>query len=377
MSRGVALLPVTTLRLAGRHVVPLTLWFSLGYLARYVLTRVGVAVSHGDHEQLRRVAATLILTALITVTLATVIGMFGAVRGLREEPLIDVVGRALFPFVVIYLAWGMYLADVRAFSRADVEHNLDSAAHGSVAGRALYVTDLWLALAATVIAWLVRLVLERHKERRAAGPVLAYFETAFNLFAISSVFLLLNRATGWVTSRRIWPHGSIPYADILGFAFDTLTLPLVWFAMAAVVYDLGTETGDHRAAFDGTRLYRVAEANARRSVLTRLTAGQRERWVPLVHAIRLVLRAGAPALGLLCLCYVMVDVAVAYGFRGALYAIGPDHDPAAWRPILVPLEFVRELVRNVLHVALLAAAVGLVREVTEETGAPEPDAVPV
>jgi hypothetical protein len=371
------MLPVSTVRLAGRHIVPLTLWFSLGYLARYLLTWAGVAVSHGDHEQLRRVAAVLIFTALITVTLATTIGMLNAIRGLEGESFADAIGRALFPFVVIYVAWGMYTADVRAFTRVDIERNLNSAAHGSVAGRALNMGNLWIGLAAAAIAWVLKFVLERHRERRSMGVLLAYCETAFNLFAVSSVFLLAGEGSAWVSSRRIWPSGPTPHAEIVGFAFSTLALPLVWLAMAAVAYGVGIEVDDHQAALEGSRLHGVALKSEGHRTLTTAMTGQRERWVPLVYATRLILGAGVPALGLFCLCYAAVDLVAAYGFRGALHLIGPDHDPAAWKPILVPLEFGRELVRNALHVALLAAAVELVRDVSDESEVQERDRVPV
>ncbi|MCO5968995.1 hypothetical protein [Actinoallomurus soli] len=371
----VALLPVTTLRLAGRHLVPLTLWFSVGYLARYVLTWAGVTVGHGDHEGLRRVAATLVFTALVTVTLATVIGMLSVLRRPQDESLTGAICRALFPFVVIYLAWGMYKDDVRAFLRADIERNLYSAAHGSVAGRALF-NNLWMALIAVAVAWVLKLLLEPRRERRVVGPVLAYCETAFTLFAVTSVFVLAGKATDWVTTRRIWPASIDLSGPTPDFGLGVVTLPLVWLAMAAVACGVGFEVDDHKAALEGTRLQRVAEKGDRSKVLVAVTADSRERWVPLIQAIRLILRAGAPALGLFCLCYVAVDAAAAYGFRGALHLIGPDHDPAAWRPILVPLEFARELVRTVLHVALLAAAIGLASEVSDETAAPEPDPVP-
>ncbi|MEV5704636.1 hypothetical protein [Actinoallomurus sp. NPDC052274] len=376
MSRGVVLLPVTTLRLAGRHLATLTLLFGLGYLARYALTSAGVAVSHGHHEQLRRVLAVLILTGLITITLAVTVGMLNALRGTDGEPFLDAIGRALLPFVVIYVAWGMYLDDVRAFSRADVERNLNSAAHGSVAGFALDVRNLWLALVATAVAWALRTGLERYRRRRPLAVLLAYCETAFNLFAVSSVLLLAGKGTDWVTSRRVWPGGGdLPYQQAVGFAFSTLALPLVWLAMASVVYGLGVEPDDHEAVLEGTRLQGVAQAGAEHRNLVRLLSGQRERWVPLLHATRLILRAGAPALGLFCLCYYAVDLAVAYGFRGALHLVGPDHDPAAWPAILVPLEFARELVRTVLHLALLAAAVGVAGGISAETAAPEGDPV--
>lgn len=377
MSRGVVMLPVCALRHAGRHIVPLTLWFSIAYLARYALTWAGVAVSHGDHEQLRRVAAVLIFTVLITVTLATTIGMLTAIRRVEDESFADAIGRALFLFVVIYVAWGMYTADVRAFARADIERNLDSPAHGSVAGRALDIGDVWIALVAVAVAGGLRFWLERYRDKRMLSVLTAYFETAFNLFAVSSILLLAGEGADWLSHRRVWPGGDTPNVAILGVAFSTLALPLVWLAMAAVAYGIGIEVDDHRAALEGTRLHRLAMASEKHGTLTRVTAGQRERWVPLVFATRLILRAGVPALGLFCLCYVAVDAAVAYGFRGALHLIGPDHDPAAWKLILVPLEFARELVRNVLHVALLAAAVELVADVTVESEAPEAAAVAV
>ncbi|GAA4640681.1 hypothetical protein GCM10023196_107200 [Actinoallomurus vinaceus] len=370
------MLPVTSVRMAGRHLVPLAAWFSAGYLARYLLTWAGVVVGHGQYEQWRRTAATLVFTALVTVTLATVIGMLWTIRRPDDESFVDAIGRALFPFVVIYTAWGMYTDDVRLFSRIDVEHNLHSATHSAVAGRVLFISNVWIALLAAAVAWSLRLVLERRREDRWAGPVLAYTETAFNLFAVSSVFLLAGKAADWVTGRRFWPAGLDTQGPAIAFGLGALALPLVWFAMAAVVGGIGIEPDDHRAALEGTRLHRLAVAGDRHQVLVGLTSGPRERWVPLLHATRLILRAGAPALGLFCLCYVTVDAAVAYGFRGALYLIGPDHDPAAWKPILVPLEFTRELLRNVLHVALLAAAVDLVRVVSDETEAPEPAAAP-
>jgi hypothetical protein len=174
MARGVVLLPVTAVRLAGRHLAALTLWFSVGYLARYVLTRVGVAVGHGNHEQVRRVLAVLVFTMLITVSLAVVIGMFTAVRGRDDESFSGAIGRALFPFVVIYVAWGIYADDVSAFARADVEHNLNSTAHGSVAGLALDIGDLWLALAVTALTWALKTFLERHRDRRLLAVPLAY-----------------------------------------------------------------------------------------------------------------------------------------------------------------------------------------------------------
>lgn len=96
MARGVVLLPVTTVRLTGRHLPALALWFSLGYIARYMLTWAGVAVSHGHHEQLRQVLAVLIFTTLITVTLAVAVGMLNAVRGTDGERFSDAIGRALF-----------------------------------------------------------------------------------------------------------------------------------------------------------------------------------------------------------------------------------------------------------------------------------------
>lgn len=372
MNRGVALLPLSALRLAGRYLAPLTVWFSAGYLARYLLTWIGVAVSHGEHEALRRIAAVLVFTLLITVLIAVTVGMLTEIDRPVDESFGDALGRALFPLVVIYLAWGLYIDEVRAFSRADIERNLHSVTHGSVAGLALDMGSLWVGLAATGVAGVAKLVLARYRERRTLSVLLAYCDTAFNLFAISSALIVLSRAADWVTGRRAWPDQLGLHLGPLGSALHTLSLPLVWLAMATVAYGIGIEVDDHLTALEDTRLHDLAVAGEEHPVLKRVATGQRERWVPLVYAIRLMLRIGAPALGLFCLCYVSVDLAVAYGFRGAVHLIGAGHDPAAWGPILVPLEFVRELVRMVLHVTLLAATVRLLRDVSAGNEAPEP-----
>ena len=206
--------------------------------------------------------------------------------------------------------------------------------------------------------------------------MLAYCETAFNLFAVSSALILVGDGGDWVTSRRVWPSGIEPHLEPLGLAFGTLALPLVWLAMAAVAYGVGIEADDHRAALDGTRLQGFAAASEDDGTLTRVTTGQRERWVLLCTPPGSCSGSARPRWASSVSATSPWTSRWRTASAAALHLVGPSHDPAAWKPILVPLEFARELVRTVLHVALLAAAVGLVRAVSDESAAPEPDRVP-
>jgi hypothetical protein len=59
------MLPLSAIRLAGRYIVPLTVWYSLGYLAHYLLTwagRMGVhqgSAGRSRSENGRKAAASI------------------------------------------------------------------------------------------------------------------------------------------------------------------------------------------------------------------------------------------------------------------------------------------------------------------------------
>jgi hypothetical protein len=389
----VALLPVRTLWLAARFALPLMLWFSAGQLGRYLLIQGGITISHGSHEQLRRIGALIAFALLVLVLLAATVGMLSSLRpGLRslrrplDEPFADVLGRTLLPFVIIYLAWGLFLEDVSAFERADLERYLLQDQTTQVAGRALNIESLPVGLVAVAVAWVLRFACERWYERRGGrtpGLATAFFELVFNLFAINSIVVLVRQGREWITGRVFWVtlvdelNRTLPPAlsrfweaytgSWLPVALTALTLPMIWFSVAALVYGMNVTVDDHQAALAGTRLERAAGRIGTADAPTRgkrathaVTAGFRERWVPFLQAFRFTAQAGLPAFGMFCLCWAVIGFGSENGFRAVLQLIGPERDPTVWRSILVPVEFGAALVEQMLRVALLAATFDLV-----------------
>lgn len=411
MSFAPVLLPVRTLWFAGRFLLPLALWFSAGRLGHYLLIQGGTTISHGSFEQLRRIAALLIFTLVVLLTVTVTIGMLAALRpGLRSgqdedhEPFPALVGRALFPFVIIYLAWNLFTDDLREFQRVDLERHLFDRSSSADAGKALIIEVLWVAVAATLGAWALKALCERWYDRSgngAVGMVTAFFECAFAFFGVSAAFASLAGVKSWITGRVVWDAASTTlmneasgfmsvwkaFGGLVAVMLNTLVLPMIWFTVAALAYGVAVAPDDHRAALAGTRLEgaagRVAGTETRRRRLADVvTVGFRERWVPFVYAVRLMARAGAPVYGMFVLSWVVVDFGAAYAFRGVLHLIGPGHVPAAWPPILVPIDFATAFVTQVLHAALLVATFDLVisrageAEVSDETAAPAPEAAP-
>jgi hypothetical protein len=159
---------------------------------------------------------------------------------------------------------------------------------------------------------------------------------------------------------------SVPLWDFVTTAAGAMLMPLVWLAITAVIY--GLNLGRRRIDTAGARLrwvgrrYRSSHFLVRNAV-DRASAGWSRKGVPLVNAVRLVLRAGLPALLTLCLCWELLAFADARAWRLAVDAIGPQ-DAWTWRrigsPIAMllgsPLSLRPSLFTELLRTVLLAAA---------------------
>jgi len=379
MADNVVLLPLYAVRLAGRYFVSLALWFSAGAIARYLLIRGISRLGHGSHPEIRRAVVLLPLSVTVLVALAVAIGMlFTLGRGLEvihdpAEPYVTAIGRTLFPFVLIYLGWNLYIEDLREVLRADAQRLAD-AGDAMSAGSVLDLPVL-LCLIVAGVAWALRFLCERRYESRP-GRVLeilvAFFEVTFTLYALYSVVRLVQDARHWIAGRVFWRAvtGAVGLPDP-GPVKDALVLPLVWLAIAAIVY--GLEMRD-REAIRGTPLEKLPDRlEGRRRRLAELASRSlREKYVPVVHAVRLVFRAGAPAFAWFCLCYVAIGALLDRLQRGVVVLIGPDHTVRFWNLALTPIEFGHRLLYEVLRLALLAAMFDLVmRRVSGGTPAPD------
>ncbi|GAA4634818.1 hypothetical protein GCM10023196_077830 [Actinoallomurus vinaceus] len=375
----IALLPVSAIRLAGRFFVPLAIWFSAGSIVRYLLIQGISHLGRGNHGGLRRAVVLLPLSVTVLASLIVAIGMlFTLGRGLSvikdpDEPYVAAIGRTLFPFVLVYLSWNLYTTDLREVLRADAQR-LVTAGDEMNAGHILDLPIL-VCLAVAVVAWGLRVLCERRYEARhgrTMGVLTAFFEVNFTLYALYSVMQLVLAATHWLDDRVF--RQAITHAVHVkgpGPVKDALVLPLVWLAIAAIVYGLEM---DGRETIRGTPLERLPDRlEGRRLRLAEVASRSlREKYVPVAHAVRLAHRAGAPVFAWFCLCYVAIGVLLDPLQRGVIALFGTDHTVRFWNLVLVPVEFGHRMAGEILRLALLAATFDLVMRRVGD-GAPAPD----
>ncbi|MBB4698624.1 hypothetical protein [Sphaerisporangium siamense] len=395
------MLPWHTLRLAGRCLLPLVMWYSAGQLVRFGLLVGGTEMSHGSMRDLRLALTMLVFILMVMVFLVVTAGMFASLRGAlweirarrgdgdRDERFSDGLSRVIVPFVVLYLSWGWYTDDVRDFYNTDIQRQ--SSQYGALGafydfatgasmdtGRGLidlsYTITFVIVVAAFVGRYFCAIWYERGESRTAAFA-LALCELSFFYYGAQVV-----------ASRGDWVGGRAAYGwwkDLLGtldlhipgwetfwglvgevwpYVWGALVLPGVWLTVAILMY--GAYAEDTRTVIRGTRLeggaVRAGDMiTARTHSLTRqlLTRffGRWGHWVPFAHTVRLTVRGGAPLFGLFALCFAALHVGEGYARRGVLYLIGTDHPQLAWDVLLVPANFAIELVVTVLTTCLLAA----------------------
>ncbi len=392
-------LPVQALRLAGRNWARLLFWFSVSFLVHDLLLRAAAATA-----EMNKLAGVAVLALAVLATLITTILMFHALRrdlpGLtrmvrahgdgeypdtwseRQGRFIDVLGETLLPFLIFYTAWGMLAETGRQYVLMGNIYDQH---------RVLEV-NLWWALGIAVPCWVVGSLCERwfwRKRNVALGVGSALLEAGWIFFGLFSVSRLIGNALNWVTSRLAWyetghamgnvvhayaaviPFLEVPHLELawqavqggLGDLKDGLLLPLLWLAIAAVIF--GNEMQSERDLVEDNRaLQRLGGAVDKLPSFTRRLAAivsleAREKYVPALNGLRMVLRAGAPVYLFFCVCYVALDHMTNWMWVGITRLIGP-HERWFWDIWLEPLNFGTEMVHEVLRVCLLAVTFDLV-----------------
>ncbi|WP_214413845.1 hypothetical protein [Sphaerisporangium fuscum] len=399
-------LPLYALGLWGRRLVPLVLWFTAGKLGRFGLLVAGSEFSHGSFRQWRLAGVMFLFIVMVMLGMIVVVGMLHTLRGVlaetrarrdageEDESLLDRAGRALIAFVAVYLAWGFQTADWREFADADMERyavqydkyvaaQLDSA-HPTPpvkpdAGENL-VLDVRIAVIFTAVALVVRYVLSALHARRGGSRLafgVAFFELAYTFYGAVLVFAFAQGRSAWLEERVVtgwwnerwaalekavpgWQAAMEWLGEVRPHITEALVQPLVWLTLVILVY--GAYSEDGRDVVRGTSLEQAADAVRRRTHrLTRRGVGMfmartgLDRWPPVLNALRLTLRGGAPLITVMCLCYTLLHVGMDYAERGVYYLIGTAHRQLDWQVYQIPVGFGRDLVFTTLTLCLFAA----------------------
>ena len=371
------------MKLASRFFVPLVLWFTVGQLLRYGSFYTAYRfIGNGVVPMLALSFGVLIELAVTVAMLHSLRDGLSAIRregmdqqlapwaARDEESIFDAMGRALFPFLIFYVAWGWFANDARELSA--FARGRDFAESGgsffAQEGLAIIVTladHIYVAAIATAAFFVVKTATEWWLLPRLAriGPLLlAVFELNWTLFGLFTVDHYRRNVAGWFTDRAIW--GDI--SDLFGwltplwapFKFAVLS-GLVWLVIAGVVLgvDADEESAIGKGRF-GRRLATMSGIHKRRSPREVLSRELREKWFPAVHGFRMVRRAGWMTFGVFCVLFTGLDTGREYLRRGIYYLLGPNEVP--WWMLRLPVvNFTVELIYDVLRICLLAAAFNL------------------
>ncbi len=391
------------LRLTGRLLVgywpALLFWFFVQRLSYHLLLDLAI----------RLVGTSLLLAygaiaLLVVVQLATTIAMFLSLRpslpvlsqrnvppvasGTHGHDWSRALAIALLPFFAYYTTWGLLdglrrdfqIAFVRNYSFTDV---LKTGAPRDI----LNQHGLWLALCA---AWAVRAFAQRQAKRdsgRVGWSLLATACEAYWVFVgARAITQCIGLAKDWFHQRVVWQSvvewwgdpralfhllqpvkvALAPFWDFATTAFAGFVTPMVWLAITAIIYGIDMRRANRLDAADAS-LSRLGRSYSALPLLVRKLAGKASQgWtskgVPITNSLRLVLRAGLPAVVVLCVCYQFLGWVDTHALRAFNGIVGP-HDQAWWvtfgQPIALligtPSATQPPLLTEIARIALLAA----------------------
>ena len=386
-------IPALAGRLLWRHWPALLFWFFAQRVAYDLL--LGVAIRLAEASVLLSYAA---IALLIVSQLVGVIAMFLVLRpslpGLdsagpgpalpQARPWLNVLAVALLPFFAYYASWGLLDGVKRDFTLSYI-FGVSFERRESLQD-ILGLRGLWMALLAS---WALRALAKRRFASSGHGiwsVVVAVCE-AYWLFVGAAVI-----ARGYNALREWW-HSRVAYVavadwwenpflgmfslaplkralapllDFISTGLGGVVMPLVWLALTALVYGMDLRRRRRLDPAEArlrlvSRRYRHLDLVWRR-LIEKLSGGWTSKGLPILNSIRLVLRAGLPALLMLCVGWQLLAFIDAHAWRLAVNLIGA-HEWRQWQvygapvSLLVngPLSLRPALFTELLRIVLLAA----------------------
>lgn len=385
--------PRLAARLLWRHWPALLCLFFAQRVAYDLLQQASIALAETSLLLSYAAIAVLIVTQLVGViamflvlrpSLPTQAAGLGVPVARVQHPWLGALAVALLPFFAYYASWGLLDGIKRDFmlsylSGVSFENRESLSA-------ILKVKGIWIALA---VAWAVR----AFAKRRAADTGHGAWAMVATVCEAYWVFVGVSAIAGWIAQARNWWHERAVYVaiadwwenpfvglvslepvkrvaspawDLVATLAGAAAMPLVWLAITAIVYGLDLRRrhrmGDADAHADTLATRFQGLHVAWRKLATKASSGWTSKGVPVVNSLRLVMRAGLPALLTLCLGWQLLAAFDAWAWRWATRALGA-REWQEWQviaqPLLVlvngPLSLRPALLTEVLRIVLLAA----------------------
>ena len=393
-------IPRSAVVLLCRHWPALLFWFFAQRLAYELLMALAIRLA-GVGLVLSYAAVAALVVAQLAGTIAMFLVLRPSLPGIAPAPRagtasapavrswLDVLAIALLPFFAYYATWGLLDAVRRAFLMGYI--------FGAPLENRESLQEVF-ALRGIWVALLVAAVLRHVARRRVAATGHGAWSVLATLCEAYWVFVGVAAVAAGMGWLKDWWHTRVVYAAVTGWwenpfvglvslaplkrALDpavgllatlagAMLMPLVWLAITAIVYGVDLRRRQRLGVADAPfRLLssRYAKLDfAWRHLAGKLSAGWSGKGVPVVNSLRLVLRAGLPALVTLCLGWQLLASFDAWAFRAAALLIGPQGD-WEWKLIGTPLTvFVNgpasmrpALLTELPRICLLAATFGYV-----------------
>jgi len=403
-----------TARIWWRRFPVMGFWFCLGFAAHAAGT-VGSAVLGARYGVLATIVFVVGVMGLVLALILMIDACFPALRTIPQlaqdplgrgglpgsvierQPRLTMIGVTIGPFLAVYALWGLVEEQVR-----DI-YFINIALLGSAGGDEWSV-DLrrfrfYLVLA--VVCWILRQLVGTLSRRLGATWLLFPGVLLEGLWVFASFLALTGAASrllDWLRTRAVWEFGAsswrgfvdalpdlalpwdltLPRAvaavgdwlwhSLLPGVGTAVALPLVWLALTVTVF--GWHQATARELLAGTRIEsRINRASAglqrrRQGVvglaahhgLDLLTADLRTKYLPVAHALRLILRAGPAFLGAYLVLATLVVTLRA--FVSPLLDVAMGAQNVAWSLAGDPFtELGLDLIFTTISVALYVAAV--------------------
>ena len=427
--------------MAVRYVLrPVNLWwryfpqlaalYLLGWLGRKGAIELAAYVGW-DND----VWASLIMPFAGLARLGSYVAMFLVLRSAipalaalprRSARSVDVFANIIVPFFAIYLAWKLFAEDWLDYETAALNYRVgDAMTRALETGESsgLHPDQLpvsgvtWVIIASALV---LRYVLGKFKES-LPGWVIAvrvYVDALWVFltvsFAASQGASFLINPMGWIAERRIVVWLNTTRADLFSFfqpletlwdaamavlrtAFGGATIPLLWLAVAGIIYGVSMPdwrgaarrvVGDHadrvfdRAAAGRKRFtergWRIPQTVGEK--VSEWAKGKVGDYSPIVDSARLILHGGVLGLTLYILGYLGLawldmagafyhpEVGIGYLFRFIAWLFGP-HPLTFWNGFSDSIALISHVIIEPLRVCLIASTVAYCLEQvrTEQT----------